>query len=84
MPTRQRRRARLRRASRGDQRERLWAAGRGRPGQPAAWRPADDDDAINLISVAGLPVLKRALPVLGAVLAAALVVLGLRRRRRRG
>jgi carbon monoxide dehydrogenase subunit G len=39
------------------------------------------DDAIDLLSVAGLPVLKRALPAAVAVLGLILVVLGLRRRR---
>jgi len=34
--------------------------------------------------VAGFPVLKRALPVLGAVVVLLLVILGLRARRRRG
>jgi carbon monoxide dehydrogenase subunit G len=44
---------------------------------------ASDDDAIDLLSVAGVPVLKRALPVAAGVLAAAIIALGLRRRRRR-
>ncbi len=39
------------------------------------------DDAIDLLSVAGLPVLKRALPAVAAALAVLLVVVGLRRRR---
>jgi hypothetical protein len=47
-----------------------------RPGRPP------DEDAIDLLSVAGFPVLKRALPVLGAV-AVLLVILGIRRGRRR-
>jgi len=43
-----------------------------------------DDDAIDLLSVAGLPVLKRALPIAAGVLTAAIVAaLGLRRRKRR-
>jgi carbon monoxide dehydrogenase subunit G len=42
-----------------------------------------DDDAIDLLSVAGLPVLKRAAPVAAAVAAAAVIVLRLRLRRRR-
>jgi carbon monoxide dehydrogenase subunit G len=42
-----------------------------------------DDDAIDLLSVAGLPVLKRAIPVAAAVAAAALIALRLRVRRRR-
>jgi uncharacterized protein len=43
-----------------------------------------DDDAIDLLSVAGLPVLKRAAPVAAAVAAAAVIVYRLRRRRSRG
>lgn len=43
-----------------------------------------DDDAIDLLSVAGLPVLKRAAPVAAAVAAAAVIVFRLRRRRSRG
>jgi carbon monoxide dehydrogenase subunit G len=50
-------------------------------GTRPAWQP--DDDAIDLLDVAGMPVLKRALPVLGGVLAALLLVIGIRRRRRR-
>jgi carbon monoxide dehydrogenase subunit G len=43
------------------------------------------DDAIDLLGVAGLPVLKRALPVAVAVAAAAVIALGIRSRlRRRG
>ena len=45
---------------------------------------ASDDDAVDLLSVAGLPVLKRALPAAAGAAVVALVVLGLRRRRRRG
>ncbi len=51
------------------------------PAWPAGTEP--DDDAINLVSVAGLPVLKRAAPVLVGVAAAALVVIRVRSRRRR-
>jgi carbon monoxide dehydrogenase subunit G len=40
-----------------------------------------DDDAINLLRVAGMPVLKRALPVIAGLTAAALI--GMRRLRRR-
>jgi carbon monoxide dehydrogenase subunit G len=40
-----------------------------------------EDDALNLLKVAGLPVLKRALPVLAGVVAA--LVIGLRRKARR-
>jgi carbon monoxide dehydrogenase subunit G len=47
---------------------------------PPAWQP--DDDAIDLLGVAGLPVLKRAVPVLAGLIVAALVALGIRRRRR--
>jgi len=52
---------------------------------PAASAPfrKPDDDAINLISVAGMPVLKRAIPVLAGLAAAALLALGIRSRRRR-
>ncbi len=45
-------------------------------------RPTDDD-AIDLLSVAGLPVLKRALPVAAAIAAAVVIVLRLRGKRRR-
>jgi carbon monoxide dehydrogenase subunit G len=41
------------------------------------------DDAIDLLSVAGLPVLKRAVPAVAGVLALILVVVGVRRRRAR-
>jgi carbon monoxide dehydrogenase subunit G len=52
------------------------------PPPPAeqSWQ-ASDDDAIDLLSVAGMPVLKRALPVAAGLLAAAVIALGLRRRR---
>jgi carbon monoxide dehydrogenase subunit G len=50
---------------------------------PRGARPPDED-AIDLLSVAGFPVLKRALPVVAAVVALLLVVLGARRRARRG
>ncbi len=43
-----------------------------------------DEDAIDLLSVAGVPVLKRALPAAAALLLAVLVVLGVRRRKARG
>ena len=52
------------------------------PGTPWAARPPDED-AIDLLSVAGFPVLKRALPVVGVVLVLLLVILGRRSRRRR-
>jgi len=52
--------------------------------QPAApWQPPDDD-AIDLLGVAGVPVLKRALPAAAALLAILFVLFGLRRRARRG
>jgi carbon monoxide dehydrogenase subunit G len=55
--------------------------------EPAAfdapsWQPPDNE-AIDLLGVAGLPVIKRAAPVAAALLAVLLVVLGLRRRRAR-
>jgi hypothetical protein len=51
---------------------------------PPAARPPDED-AIDLLSVAGFPVLKRALPMAGVVAAfVLLLLLGRRRRRRRG
>jgi carbon monoxide dehydrogenase subunit G len=53
------------------------------PAPPRAARPPDED-AIDLLSVAGFPVLKRALPVLGAVAVLLVVILGIRRTRRRG
>ena len=55
-----------------------WADG----AAPRGARPPDED-AIDLLSVAGFPVLKRALPVVAALAAQLLVVLGARRRGRR-
>jgi carbon monoxide dehydrogenase subunit G len=55
-----------------------WADGEA----PRGARPPDED-AIDLLSVAGFPVLKRALPVAGALVALLLVMLGRRRRGRR-
>jgi hypothetical protein len=55
-----------------------WADG---AAPPRGARPPDED-AIDLLSVAGFPVLKRALPVIGAVVVL-LVVLGILRRGRR-
>src|SRR6266568_500943 len=49
---------------------------------PRSARPADQD-VIDLLDVAGVPVLKRALPVLGGVAAALFVFLRLRRHRGR-
>jgi len=59
-----------------------WADGAGGTAAPRGARPPDED-AIDLLSVAGFPVLKRALPVAGAVVALLLVVFGVRRRGRR-
>jgi carbon monoxide dehydrogenase subunit G len=47
-----------------------------------SWQPPDNE-AIDLLGVAGLPVIKRAAPAVAALLAILLVVLGLRRRRAR-
>jgi carbon monoxide dehydrogenase subunit G len=44
---------------------------------------ASDDDAIDLLSVAGVPVLKRAAPVVAAIAAIAVIALRLRVRRKR-
>ena len=49
---------------------------------PRGARPPDED-AIDLLSVAGFPVLKRVLPAVGVLVALLLVVLGVRRRGRR-
>jgi carbon monoxide dehydrogenase subunit G len=51
------------------------------PARPAAIEM--DDDAINLVSVAGLPVLKRAAPALAGVAVAAVILIRVRSRRRR-
>ncbi len=51
--------------------------------EPTSWQPPDND-AIDLLDVAGLPVLKRAVPAVAALIAVLLVVFGLRRRARRG
>jgi carbon monoxide dehydrogenase subunit G len=57
------------------------------PGGPAAAPPQaarpPDEDAIDLLSVAGFPVLKRALPAVGVVVAAVITLFLLSRRRRR-
>jgi carbon monoxide dehydrogenase subunit G len=47
-----------------------------------AWQPRDNE-ALDLLDVAGLPVLKRAVPAAAALLAILFVVFGLRRRRAR-
>jgi carbon monoxide dehydrogenase subunit G len=44
---------------------------------------APQEEALNLLSVAGMPVLKRALPVLASAGVTAVLIFGLRRRRRR-
>ncbi len=64
------------------------AAATGGNGSAAAAAPRRapapaNDDAINLLSVAGAPVLKRALPVAAALGAAAVIVLRIRIKRRR-
>ncbi len=51
------------------------------PREPVSWQP--QDDAIDLLGVAGLPVLKRVLPAAAGLLAVILVFLGVRRRRAR-
>jgi carbon monoxide dehydrogenase subunit G len=51
------------------------------PREPVSWQP--QDEAIDLLGVAGLPVLKRVLPAAAGVLAVILVFLGVRRRRAR-
>src|SRR5580698_2701432 len=51
------------------------------PREPVGWQP--QGDAIDLLGVAGLPVLKRALPAAAGVLGLILVILGIRRRRSR-
>ena len=50
--------------------------------EPSSWQPPQND-AIDLLDVAGLPVLKRALPAAAALIAVLLVLLGIRRRRAR-
>jgi carbon monoxide dehydrogenase subunit G len=51
------------------------------PREPVGWQP--QGDAIDLLGVAGLPVLKRALPAAAGLLGLILLVLGIRRRRSR-
>ncbi len=53
------------------------------PTRPRLEARPPDEDAIDLLSVAGVPVLKRALPTAAVLLLAVLVVLGLRRRKSR-
>jgi hypothetical protein len=50
------------------------------PSPEPSWQP--DDDAIDLLSVAGFPVLKRAIPIAAGVVAAAIGALIFRTRRR--
>jgi carbon monoxide dehydrogenase subunit G len=50
--------------------------------EPSSWQPPQND-AIDLLEVAGMPVLKRALPAAAALIALILVLLGVRRRRAR-
>jgi len=52
------------------------------PLRDASYDDRSSDDAIDLLGVAGLPVLKRAIPVAAAVAAAALIALGIRSRLR--
>ncbi len=52
-------------------------------GGPGGAGRSSDDDAINLLSVAGAPVLKRALPVAAALAAAAVIALRIRGKRRK-
>ena len=49
---------------------------------PAGAARPPDEDAIDLLSVAGFPVLKRALPVVGVVLVLLALILGIRAKRR--
>jgi carbon monoxide dehydrogenase subunit G len=51
------------------------------PREPVRWQP--QDEAIDLLGVAGLPVLKRAVPAAAGLVALILVFFGLRRRRAR-
>jgi carbon monoxide dehydrogenase subunit G len=50
--------------------------------EPPTWQPPNND-AIDLLEVAGAPVLKRAIPAAAALIALLLVIFGLRRRRAR-
>jgi carbon monoxide dehydrogenase subunit G len=52
----------------------------GREPETSSWQPPEDD-AIDLLDVAGLPVLKRAVPAAAALVAILFVLFGLRRRR---
>jgi len=59
-----------------------WADGTSATAVPRGARPPDED-AIDLLSVAGFPVLKRALPALGVAVTVVVVIGVLRRGRRR-
>jgi carbon monoxide dehydrogenase subunit G len=50
--------------------------------EPSTWQPPEND-AIDLLEVAGIPVLKRAIPAAAALVAILVVIFGLRRRRSR-
>jgi carbon monoxide dehydrogenase subunit G len=50
--------------------------------EPPTWQP-QDTEAIDLLGVAGLPVLKRAVPAAAALIAVLLLLAGIRRRRSR-
>jgi carbon monoxide dehydrogenase subunit G len=50
--------------------------------EASGWQPPENE-AIDLLGVAGLPVIKRVAPAIAALIAVLLVVLGLRRRRAR-
>jgi uncharacterized protein len=52
-------------------------------GDAPSYTRSSDDDAIDLLSVAGAPVLKRAIPVVAALAAAAVIVLRIRGKRKR-
>src|SRR5215472_2331975 len=58
------------------------APARDRVTEVPSWQPPDNE-ALDLLDVAGLPVLKRAAPAVAALLAVLFVVFGLRRRRSR-
>ena len=55
---------------------------RERVAEAPSWQPPDNE-ALDLLDVAGLPVLKRAVPAVAALIAVLFVVFGLRRRRAR-
>ena len=77
---RHRRPARGRRGRRGQRGERVGS----RPGRREhGLVESPDDDAIDLLSVAGGPMLKRVIPVAAVVVVGAVIVLGIRGRRRR-